>query len=90
MTRKIVVYLPDELVEDLNLTTAASDKSRSELVGAAVRRYLTELRRRQLHVKLTDEAAFRARLAQLVQTGQIAVEEEPEPALGARGKHWIN
>jgi hypothetical protein len=40
--RRIVIYMPDPLVDALNRVTAASPQSRSELICAAVQRFLAD------------------------------------------------
>ncbi|GAC1484370.1 MAG: hypothetical protein PVSMB9_10220 [Candidatus Dormibacteria bacterium] len=92
--KRVIIYMPEFLVDALNRVTAASPQSRSEIVCEAVERFLG-----QPHQDLRSEAApapdeaFFDRVAEMMQSGLLqpgdfteAASEEPRP----KSKLWIN
>jgi Ribbon-helix-helix protein, copG family len=91
--KRVVIYMPDELIEALNRATAASPQSRSEIICAAVERYLVEGGRPHLGEAVSADEAFFDRVAEMMQSGLLQPgdfseppSEEPRP----KGKVWIN
>jgi VIT1/CCC1 family predicted Fe2+/Mn2+ transporter len=91
--KRIVIYMPDALVEALNRATAASPHSRSEIISAAVEQYLSEGPRGSLTEPVSADEAFFDRVAEMMQSGLLQpgdfsepAPEEPKP----KGKLWIN
>jgi Ribbon-helix-helix protein, copG family len=91
--KRIVIYMPDALLEALNRATAASPQSRSEIICAAVEQYLGESQGRALGEPLSADEAFFDRVAEMMQSGLLQpgdfsepVSEEPKP----KSKLWIN
>ena len=90
--KRIVIYMPDALVDALNRVTAASPQSRSELICAAVQRFLAE-GPGPARVESTPDEAFFDRVAEMMQSGLLqpgdftdSAVEEPRP----KSKLWIN
>ena len=90
--KRVVIYMPDALVEAVNQVTALSSQSRSEIICAAVERYLTEATRPAPEPVAPDEAFF-DRVAEMMQSGLLQpgdfsdpTSEEPRP----KSKLWIN
>lgn len=90
--KRIVIYMPDALVEALNRATAASPHSRSEIICAAIEQYLSDGPRGLAEPISADEAFF-DRVAEMMQSGLLQpgdfsepAREEPKP----KGKLWIN
>ena len=92
--KRVVIYMPEVLVDALNRATAASPRSRSEIVCEAVQRLLGQARPDPLPASTTapDEAFF-DRVAEMMQSGLLqpgdfteAASEEPRP----KSKLWIN
>ena len=92
--KRVVIYMPEVLVDALNRATAASPRSRSEIVCEAVQRLLGQARPDPLPASTTapDEAFF-DRVAEMMQSGLLqpgdfteAATEEPSP----KSKLWIN
>jgi hypothetical protein len=91
--KRIVIYMPDELVEALNRATAASPHSRSEIICAAVVQYLAEGGQAALAEASGADEAFFDRVAEMMQSGLLqpgdfteSASEEPRP----KSKLWIN
>jgi len=91
--KRIVIYMPDALLEALNRATAASPQSRSELICAAVERYLAEGSRATMGEVVSADEAFFDRVAEMMQSGLLQpgdfsepAPEEPRP----KSKLWIN
>lgn len=91
--KRIVIYMPDALVDALNRVTAASAQSRSELICAAVERYLAEGPGAAAVGSTTPDEAFFDRVAEMMQSGLLQpgdfadpAAEEPRP----KSKLWIN
>jgi hypothetical protein len=89
--KRIVIYMPDALVDALNRATADSPQSRSEIICTAVERYLAE--GRTTVESATPDAAFFDRVAEMMQSGLLQpgdfsdpATEEPRP----KSKLWIN
>lgn len=92
--KRVVIYMPEFLVDALNRVTATSPESRSEIICQAVQRYLGQARQDPLPESTTapDEAFF-DRVAEMMQSGLLqpgdfseAAAEEPRP----KSKLWIN
>ncbi len=90
--KRVVIYMPDALVDALNRVTAVSPRSRSEIICAAVERYLTEPTHPGAELVGPDEAFF-DRVAEMMQSGLLQpgdfsdpASEEPRP----KSKLWIN
>ena len=91
--KRVVIYMPDALVEALNRATAASPQSRSEIICAAVRQYLAEEARPPMAEPVSADEAFFDRVAEMMQSGLLqpgdfteSATEEPRP----KSKLWIN
>jgi hypothetical protein len=91
--KRIVIYMPDALVDALNRVTASSPQSRSELICAAVQRYLAEGPKTAAIESATPDEAFFDRVAEMMQSGLLQpgdfadpAAEEPRP----KSKLWIN
>ena len=91
--KRIVIYMPDALVEALNRATAASPQSRSEIICAAVERYLSDGPRSGLVQAVSADEEFFDRVAEMMQSGLLQpgdftdpASEEPRP----KSKLWIN
>jgi hypothetical protein len=90
--KRVVIYMPDALVDALNRVTAVSPRSRSEIISAAVERYLAEGTQPAAEPANPDEAFF-DRVAEMMQSGLLQpgdfsdpATEEPRP----KSKLWIN
>ena len=88
--KRVVIYMPDSLVDALNRVTAVSARSRSEIISAAVERYLAEGPAADL---ASPDEAFFDRVAEMMQSGLLQpgdfsdpASEEPRP----KSKLWIN
>jgi hypothetical protein len=92
--KRVVIYMPEFLVEALNRVTAASPQSRSEIICAAVQRFLGDTRQDPLpEAQPAPDEAFFDRVAEMMQSGLLqpgdfteAASEEPRP----KSKLWIN
>jgi predicted transcriptional regulator len=91
--KRIVIYMPDGLVDDLNRATMASPHSRSELICAAVRQFLEGDAGKSAAVSAWTDEAFFDRVAEMMQSGLLQPgdftepeSEEPRP----KSKLWIN
>jgi hypothetical protein len=91
--KRIVIYMPDSLVDDLNRATMASPHSRSELICAAVRQFLEGDTGKPGAVSAWTDEAFFDRVAEMMQSGLLQPgdfaepeAEEPRP----KSKLWIN
>jgi metal-responsive CopG/Arc/MetJ family transcriptional regulator len=85
--RRVVISMPEDLVEALNRETAASPESRSEIICEAVRRYLHERGRRSSRPgeEVFDRVAERIR-SRLRESDQVRDRESEGP----ESKIWIN
>jgi hypothetical protein len=91
--KRVVIYMPDALVDALNRLTAVSPRSRSEIISTAVERYLTEATRPSSAEPASTDEAFFDRVAEMMQSGLLQpgdfsdpASEEPRP----KSKLWIN
>jgi Ribbon-helix-helix protein, copG family len=92
--KRVVIYMPDDLLDALNRATATSPQSRSEIICAAVQRYLAETTQPALAESVNADEAFFDRVAEMMQSGLLqpgdfsepASPEEPKP----KSKLWIN
>jgi hypothetical protein len=90
-TRRVVIYMPDGLLEALNRATAGSPQSRSELICEAVERHL---KGDLPATSAEDREAFDARVAELIQhgllqPGDFPLRDDPEQP-NPKSKLWIN
>ena len=90
--KRVVIYMPDSLVDALNRATADSPQSRSEIICAAVQRFLAGGPSSLVEPATPDEAFF-DRVAEMMQSGLLQpgdftdpAAEEPRP----KSKLWIN
>ena len=90
--KRVVIYMPDALVDALNRATADSPQSRSEIICNAVQRFLAEGPGSLVEPATPDEAFF-DRVAEMMQSGLLQpgdftdpAAEEPRP----KSKLWIN
>jgi hypothetical protein len=88
--KRIVIYMPDALVDALNQATADSPRSRSEIICAAVQQFLAD---GPSPAAVTPDEAFFDRVAEMMQSGLLQpgdftdpAAEEPRP----KSKLWIN
>jgi Ribbon-helix-helix protein, copG family len=91
--KRVVIYMPDDLVDALNRVTAGSPQSRSEIICAAVERYLADTGQSLATDFGTPDEAFFDRVAEMMQSGLLqpgdftdSASEEPRP----KSKLWIN
>jgi len=91
--KRVVIYMPDELVEALNRATEASPQSRSEIICAALEQYLADGSQAALAEAVSADEAFFDRVAEMMQSGLLQpgdfsepASEEPRP----KSKLWIN
>ena len=90
--KRIVLYMPDALVDALNRVTAVSPQSRSELICAAVQRFLAEGPGPGVDSASPDEAFF-DRVAEMMQSGLLQPGDFTDPAVEEprpKSKLWIN
>ncbi len=85
MSRRIAVYLDEDLLDLLNAHTQVSPLSRSELVAVALRRFLRDERRR---ARVPGHAG--THLARRIASGDLPSRRLDGPALPARGAPWEN
>jgi hypothetical protein len=91
--KRVVIYMPDALLDALNRATATSPQSRSEIICEAVERRLLDGGRLEQPEKPTADEAFFDRVAEMMQSGLLqpgdfaeSASEEPRP----KSKLWIN
>jgi hypothetical protein len=91
--KRVVIYMPDVLVDALNRATADSPQSRSEIICAAVQRFLADGPSPAAVESATPDEAFFDRVAEMMQSGLLqpgdfsdSGAEEPRP----KSKLWIN
>jgi hypothetical protein len=91
--KRLVIYMPDALVDALNHVTAVSPRSRSEIICTAVERYLTEASQPAVAEPVAPDDAFFDQVAEMMQSGLLQpgdfsdpASEEPRP----KSKLWIN
>jgi hypothetical protein len=92
--KRVVIYMPEALLETLNRVTAASPQSRSELICEALQRFFGQVpvSAPEAAQPAPDEAFF-DRVAEMMQSGLLQpgdfsdpASEEPRP----KSKLWIN
>ena len=90
--KRVVIYMPDALVDALNRATLTSPHSRSEIICAALQRFLAGGPGPEADAASPDEAFF-DRVAEMMQSGLLQpgdfadpASEEPRP----KSKLWIN
>ena len=90
--KRVVIYMPDALVDALNRVTAGSPRSRSEIICTAVQQHLADGSQPAAEPVGPDEAFF-DRVAEMMQSGLLQpgdfsdpASEEPRP----KSKLWIN
>ncbi len=91
--KRIVIYMPDALVDALNRVTAASPQSRSELICAAVQRFLAEGSGAVAVESPSPDEAFFDRVAEMMQSGLLQPGDFTDPAVEEprpKSKLWIN
>ena len=91
--KRVVIYMPDAIVEALNHLTAISPRSRSEIICSAVELYLSEATQPAAAEAVGPDDAFFDRVAEMMQSGLLQpgdfsdpASEEPRP----KSKLWIN
>jgi metal-responsive CopG/Arc/MetJ family transcriptional regulator len=93
-SKKVVVYMPEALFDALNRVIVASPHSRSEIICAAVERYLTE----QAGLSAAEQgriadAALYDRVREMIESGLLTPEDftgEPPDPEKPKNKLWIN
>jgi len=93
-TKRVIVSMPDRLIEALNRATAGSPKSRSEIVSEAVEKYLEERGRLsgQEGGRVSEDAFF-DRVAEMMESGLLKPEDfasRPDDPPDPKDKLWIN
>ena len=91
--KRIVIYMPDTLVDALNRVTAVSPQSRSELICAAVQRFLAEGSGPVAVDSVSPDEAFFDRVAEMMQSGLLQPGDFADPAVEEprpKSKLWIN
>jgi len=91
--KRLVIYMPDALVDALNRVTATSPQSRSELICAAVQRFLADGSGPAAVESPTPDEAFFDRVAEMMQSGLLQPGDFADPAVEEprpKSKLWIN
>ncbi len=91
--KRIVIYMPDALVDALNQLTDASPQSRSEIICTAVERFLAEGPQRAAAEPISADEAFFDRVAEMMQSGLLQPADFSDPAMDGprpKSKLWIN
>jgi hypothetical protein len=91
--KRVIVYMPDELLSALNRVTEHSPQSRSEIISEAVQRYLSESRSSLMPAAADTDGAFFDRVAEMMQSGLLQPGDFAEPAPEQprpKSKLWIN
>jgi len=91
--KRIVIYMPDALVDALNRVTASSPHSRSELICAAVQQFLADGTGRTTVDSPSPDEAFFDRVAEMMQSGLLQPGDFADPAVEEprpKSKLWIN
>ena len=91
--RRIVIYMPDALVDALNRLTAASPQSRSEIICTAVELFLAEGPHPAAAEPASPDEAFFDRVAEMMQSGLLQPGDFTDPAVDEprpKSKLWIN
>ena len=91
--KRVVIYMPDALLDALNRATLASPHSRSDIICAALQRFLAEDAGTQVAELTSPDDAFFDRVTEMMQSGLLQpgdfadpASEEPRP----KSKLWIN
>jgi acyl-CoA reductase-like NAD-dependent aldehyde dehydrogenase len=91
--KRVVIYIPDALLDALNRATLASPHSRSDIICAALQRFLAEDAGTQVAELASPDDAFFDRVTEMMQSGLLQpgdfadpASEEPRP----KSKLWIN
>ena len=91
--KRVVIYIPDALLDALNRATLASPHSRSDIICAALERFLAEGPRTEIADLTSPDEAFFDRVTEMMQSGLLQpgdfadpASEEPRP----KSKLWIN
>ena len=91
--KRIVIYMPDALVDALNQLTAASPQSRSEIICTALERFLGEGPTPAATEPTSADEAFFDRVAEMMQSGLLQPSDFTDSAAEAprpKSKLWIN
>jgi len=91
--RRVVIYMPDAVVDALNRLTAASPQSRSEIICTAVERFLAEGPHPAAAESASADEAFFDRVAEMMQSGLLQPGDFTDPAVEGprpKSKLWIN
>ena len=81
MTTKVMISFPEEFLVQVDATAAAEQRSRSELVREALRRYMAE---RDRAVRPGDLPEVRAAVASLAAMSQLAPGEGEDSSADVR------
>ena len=81
MTTKVMISFPEEFLVQVDATAAAEQRSRSELVREALRRYMAE---RDKAVRLGDLPEVRAAVESLTALSQLAPGEGEDSSADVR------
>ena len=91
--KRVVIYMPDALLDALNRATLASPHSRSDIINAALERFLADGSGRKVADLASPDDAFFDRVTEMMQSGLLQpgdfadpASEEPRP----KSKLWIN
>lgn len=92
--KKVVIYMPEALLDALNRVTMTSPQSRSEIICAAVERYLTEQAglSPEEQGRLADAALY-DRVSEMIESGLLSPEDFPRDPIDPekpKNKLWIN
>lgn len=93
--RRVIIYMPDSLVEALNQVTARSPQSRSEIICEAIERYLEQGGEPETPARpgRETEDTLSLRVAELIESGLLKPEDIAR-GLSApdspKSKLWIN
>ena len=92
--KRVVIYMPEALLETLNRVTAASPESRSEIICEALQRFFGQVpASAQPVTQPAPDEAFFDRVAEMMQSGLLQPGDFSEPASEEsppKGKVWIN
>jgi hypothetical protein len=91
--KRVIIYMPDELLSGLNRVTERSPQSRSEIICEAVQRYLSESRSSLVPAADDADGAFFDRVAEMMQSGLLQpgdFTEPPPEQPRPKSKLWIN
>ncbi len=91
--KRVVIYMPVALADALNRATLASPHSRSELICAALQRFLAEGPGTEVADLTRPDEAFFDRVAEMMQRGLLEPGDVADPASEEprhKSKLWIN